>query len=288
MESNYNENKKPVKLFYFNKLKKMRFNKFEIYLGLNKNTHYRYDDTSKDNYDEIVNLKDYEKLSLINNKLFNVDEILVDTEWESLNHLIQNINSSKQLFDKINKLMRYYIEDLLYSNENGSFELIDFEITYFIDGEIREIVDYNEKQRNLLYKFFIYSSIFFLISGFILFFVDELIGGIVFFIPSIIYSIWGVHKVLNEMRNGKNIFKFYLIDVPLFIVFKTIFLCWYYIPFHFIYKSKFYYGLLEFIGGVIGETIWIGIYIFLMTYLGSKLLDYLDSIEKKVKSFFNS
>lgn len=286
MESNYNENKKPVKLFYFNKLKKMRFNKFEIYLGINKNTSYRYDDTSEDNYNEIVKITDYEKLGLINCKSFNVDEILVNTKWESFNHLIQSKNSSKQFFDEINKLMRYYLEDLLYSNKNGSFELIDFEITYFIDGEIREIVDYNEKQRNLLYKFFIYSSIFFLISGFILFFIDEIIGGIVFLFPGLIYFIWGIHKTLKEMRDGKNVLIFYLIDVPLFLIFKTIILCWYYIPFHFIYESKFYYILLEFIGGFIGETIWGVIYIFLMTYIGSKLLDYLDSFEKKIKSLF--
>jgi hypothetical protein len=288
MESNHNENKKPIKLFYFNKIKKMKFKKFQIQLGFNKHTQYNYDDVRKDNYGKNVKLKDYEKFGLIDNKIFDINELLVDTKWESLEQLINNKSNSNDFFNEIKKLIRYYIEEVLYNNDRGSFELIDFDVIYLIDGEIREVVDYNEKHRNLLYKFFIYSSIFFLISGFILFFIDEIIGGIVFFIPSVIYSIWGVHKVLKEMRDGKNIFKFYLIDVPLFLLFKTIVLCWYYIPFHFIYESKFYYGLLEFIGGVIGETIWGVIYIFLMTYLGSKLLDYLDSFEKKIKSFFNS
>lgn len=287
MKFNNSNKSKSVKIYYFNKLKRMRFNKFEIYLGTDKPIEYFINDRDNYIYNQKVQIKDYEKFGLIDSLRIDIQNIIIDSRWENFEQLIDKMNSSKELIEEVKRLTKNYLEDILDKNKKGDFEIGDFSFSFLIDGEKYEVYDYNEKRRRFLLNTFIYLSIFFVFSGlFILFFVDELIGGIVFFIPPMIYFIWGVHKVLKEMRGGKNIFKFYLIDVPLFLLFKTIFLCWYYIPFHFIYESKFYYVLLEFIGGVIGETIWGIIYIILMTNLGSKLLDYLDSFEKRIKNFF--
>ena len=277
--------------------KKVKFNKFEIYLGLYNNTQYRYDDVNKDNYNKIVKIKDYEKLGLIDSKSFNIEEILVDTKWDSLKHLIQSINTSKELFDEIEKLVRYYLEDVLYSNENGDFELVDFSISYLIDGEICEVSNYNEKRRKILVNILIYSSVFFLISGTILFFYNIIIGSIVFCLPLIFYYLYEFHKGLKKLRielkydrEGKNIFLYYLIELPYKIVLYSFYIVlifgWFLIPGYFIFESSFYYSLLELLGGEIGKVFWYTLYLFIMSYIGGKLMNYLDRIEKKIKSFF--
>jgi hypothetical protein len=283
--------------YYFKKLKKIKFEKFEIHLGYDKHTQYYYDDISKDNYKEIVEIKDYEKLGLIDSITLDIKEILVDTKWESFEQLIQEKNNSKELFDMINELTSYYLENTLHDNENGSFEIVDYSITYLIDGEKRKVIDFNEKRREIYLNILIYLSVFFVVSGALLCFKDILLGIIVLFIPCIFYWIWVSHNGLLELRNvlkysrdGKNILFFYLIELPFKIVISLVYLIlisgWYLIPAYFILESGIYYSFLEILGGYIGICIWAIIYILIMSFVGEKLYNHVYTIEKKIKSLF--
>jgi hypothetical protein len=297
MELNNMDNKKSVSVYYFSKLKKMKFEKFEIYLGFDKHTQYHVNDYSKEIYKKTVEINDYEKLGLIDNRTFDIKEILVDSKWESLEQLIQKKSNSLELFIEIKKLMRNYLEESLYWNEKGSFELVDFSIIYLIDGEKKEVIDYNEKRRKILVNILVYSSVFFIVSGFILIFINEISGIMVMLIPLMYYLIYvsydglrDLRKMLKHKSEGKNLFLFYLIELPYKIVLYSFYLFifsgWFIIPFYFFYKSSFYFLLLEFIGGVVGEGLWIILYLFVMSYFGKKLFGFFDLIEKKIKSMF--
>lgn len=291
------ENKKLVNVYYFNKLKKLKFEKFEIYLGFDKHTQYFVNDYYKEIYKKSVKIKDYEKLGLIDSKIIDIKELLVDSKWDSLEELIEKKSNSKELFKEIEELMRYYIEDTLYSNEKGSFELVDFSFIYLIDGEKKELIDFNEKRRKILINILVYSSVFFVISGFILFFVDIIIGTMVMMIPLMYYLIYVFYNLMVDLRNelkydreGKNILLYYLIKLPFKIVYYSFYLIlilgWFLIPGYFIFESSFYQSLLDILGGVIGQSVWGLLYFLILIYLGEKLLDYITKIENKIKSYF--
>jgi hypothetical protein len=99
-----------------------------------------------------------------------------------------------------------------------------------------------------------------------------------------------LRKMLKHKSEGKNLFLFYLIELPYKIVLYSFYLFvfsgWFIIPFYFFYKSSFYFLLIEFIGGVVGEGLWIILYLFVMSYFGKKLFGFFDLIEKKIKSMF--
>lgn len=278
------ENKKSFSIYHFDELKKMKFDKFQIYLGSERPPYYFC--KGEEYYPKLVQKDDYEKFGLIVKKKINVKKILKYSDWENIEELIENKENTEEFYHELYKNVRLFIEDDLY-HKDGNFTLGDFQFTYIVDDVEIKLKESRSKRRNrilvnsLNYLFWIY-----IVSVIILCFVDLKIGLIVLFFPGLVYFYWGLHKIFKEMRDGKNIFRFYLIDVPIFFIFKTILLGWYFIPFYFIYKSPLYYHLMEIIGGIVGETIWGLIYIFIMTFIGSKLLDYLDSVEKKIKSYF--
>ena len=207
-------------------------------------------------------------------------------DFPNIEDLIENKENTEEFYHELYKTVRLYLEKDLF-RKDGYFTLGDFQFNYIIDGVETKLKMSNKKRRSqLLANSLKYLLWIYLVSVIILSFIDLTIGLTVLFFPGLIYFVWSIYKISKEMREGKNIFRFYLIDVPIFFLFKSIFLCWYFVPFYFIYKSTFYYNLLEFLGGIIGEIVWFGIYILIMTFLGSKLIDYLNSIEKKIKSYF--
>ena len=197
--NNYNKSKS-VKIYYFNKLKRMRFNKFEIYLGTDKPIEYFINDRDNYIYNQKVQIKDYEKFGLIDCLRIDIQNIIIDSRWENFEQLIDEMNSSKELIEEVKRLTKNYLEDILDKNKKGDFELVDFTISYIIDGEIREVSDYNEKLRGILVNILIYSSVFFLISGVVLFFYDVIIGSIVFCIPLLFYYLWSFYKGLKKLK----------------------------------------------------------------------------------------
>jgi hypothetical protein len=139
--------------------------------------------------------------------------------------------------------------------------------------------------------------VFFVISGFILFFVDIIIGTIVMMIPLMYYLIYVFYNLMKDLRTelkydreGNNILLYYLIKLPFKIFYYSFYLVlilgWFLIPGYFIFESSFYHSLLDLLGGVIGQTVWGILYFLILTYLGEKLLDYISKIENKIKSYF--
>jgi hypothetical protein len=137
--------------------------------------------------------------------------------------------------------------------------------------------------KNKLIDYFI---LFYLILIIVLSIIDFSLGGIALSIPAIIYGIWSYHEFLKEMRNGDNIFIFYLYKLPRYIFLSSIFLAWYSFPF-FLFPELIYENFfLEILGGLIGQIVWSGVYLVIMSYLGSWILEYIESIVKKIKSKF--
>lgn len=299
MKFNNSNKSKSVKIYYFNKLKRMRFNKFEIYLGTDKPIEYFINDRDNYIYNQKVQIKDYEKFGLIDSLKIDIQNIIIDSRWENLEQLIDKMNSSKELIEEVKRITKNYLEDILDKNKKGDFEIGDFSFSFLIDGEKYEVYDYNEKRRRFLFNTFIYSSIFFVFSGlFIQFFVDVIIGSVVFILPSVFYFIWVLYKLsLDSMlkikydRDGENIFYYYLLKLPIKIVFYSLLIVlifgWFLVPGYFLYESTFYYFLLEYLGGYLGEVFWGTLYFFIMFYLGDKILKYINNFEKKIKSYFN-
>lgn len=288
---NFNKNKSG-KIYYYNKFKKMRFKKFEIYLGADNPIQYNINDGDNYIYNHKVQIKDYEKFGLISSLKIDFEKIIIDTEWENFEHLISGMNSSENLLDELKRISRNYLEDTLNKNKNGDFELVDFSISYLIDGEMYEVSDYDEKRSNLFVKILFFSTSFFLISGVILFFYNAIIGSIVFCLPVIFFYLNQLYKGLKKLRfelkysrGNKNIFYYYLLKLPFKIVFYSfiivLILGWFLVPGYFIYQTSFYYSLLEILGGYVGEAFWLILYLFVMIYLGDKILICFDYLEKK-------
>ena len=295
MELDNVENKKPVNIYHFDELKKMKFDKFQIYLGSERPPYYSC--KGEGYYPTLVQKEDYDKYGLIVKKKINVKKILKYSDWKNIEELIENKENTEQLYHELYKNVRLYVEDDLYIKDGG-FTLGDFQFTYIIDGVETKLKETRKVWRNrilvnsLNYLFWIY-----LISVVILSFIDLTIGLIVLFFPVIIYTIYvsfiGLKNLRNELkydRQGKNILLYYLIELPFKIVYYSFYLIliigWFLLPGYFIYESSFYYLLLEFIGGIVGKGIWSFGYLYVMTYLGSNLLDYIGSIENKIKSYF--
>jgi hypothetical protein len=146
MKKDKKNNLKSNNILYFNEFKKMKFKKFEVYLGKNKPTKYGYKNFSG----KLIELDESDKVDLIEKKIFDVNEILIESEWESFKQLVQTKNNWKDLDEEINKLMKSYLDKNLKNTQNDDFELYDFHLTYLIDDEEKEIVDFSEKIKEII------------------------------------------------------------------------------------------------------------------------------------------
>jgi hypothetical protein len=143
-----------------------------------------------------------------------------------------------------------------------------------------------KNNKDKLYDFIKYFIGFYVILVIILSIIDFNLGGIALSIPIIISIIWAYYGLFKKLRNGDNIFIFYLYKLPRYIFLSSIFLAWYSFPF-FLFPELIYENFfLEILGGLIGQIVWSGVYIVIMTYLGSRILEYIESIVEKIKSKF--
>lgn len=131
-----------IEVYDFIEFKKLKFNKFEIELGYDELTEYFYDDEDEDNYEELVELEDYDKYGLIDYKTFNLSELIDNSEtWESIEELISKVNNSSELSDEIEIMVRNYLEENVSGLSDGMFLLGSFQFLYFVDGVETEIED---------------------------------------------------------------------------------------------------------------------------------------------------
>jgi hypothetical protein len=126
------------------------------------------------------------------------------------------------------------------------------------------------------YFWLIYTVSFLLI--FIFLFTDYSdISVYLFIFMIILFTLLGIESV----RENRNIFLFYLFDVPLFLFFIGIMYLWFYIPI-ILYFSKensiYFTTCLPLLGGYIGEIFWILIYLFLWGIVGNKFYKLVDKI----------
>lgn len=91
----------------------------------------------------------------------------------------------------------------------------------------------------------------------------------------------------EQIRKGDNILVYYLIKVPLFLMFLMLVFTWFIFPvfYYFSNPTSVYYTLcLKLLGGELGEGIWILTYLFVWGKIGWKLF---DKIERVTKEFIN-
>jgi hypothetical protein len=110
-----------------------------------------------------------------------------------------------------------------------------------------------------------------------------------YFVWFIVYSILlgPTFYVFEQIRKEDNIFVYYLIKGPLFLMFLLLVFIWFFFPvfYYFSTPSSIYYTLcLKLLGGEIGEGIWIMVYLFGWGYIGWKMF---DKIEEVIVKFIN-
>jgi hypothetical protein len=137
-----------------------------------------------------------------------------------------------------------------------------------------------------LYNFIYYFIWFYVILTVVLYIIDYHLGNVAISIPIIISIIWAYYELFKDMRNGDNIFIFYLFKLPKYLFFLLIVLGWYIFPLYIFPESIYENFFLKILGGLVGEIVWSGAYLVIMSYLGSWILEHIESIVKKIKSKF--
>ena len=92
--------------------------------------------------------------------------------------------------------------------------------------------------------------------------------------------------VFEKLREEDNIFIYYLIKGPLFIMSLLLIGLWFFFPvfYYFSKPSSIYYTFcLKLLGGEIGEGIWIMVYLFGWGYIGWKMFDKIEKVIVKFK-----
>ena len=143
-----------------------------------------------------------------------------------------------------------------------------------------------KNNKDKLYKFIYYFILFYVILIIVLYIIDYHLGNVAISIPIIISIIWAYYGLFKELRNGDNKFIFYLFKLPKYLFFLLIVFAWFIFPLFLFSEINYKKFFLEILGGLIGEIVWSGVYLVIMFYLGSWILEYIESIIKKIKSKF--
>jgi hypothetical protein len=127
-----------IEVYDFTEFKKLKFNKFEIELGNDELTEYFYND--EDNYDQLVEMEDYDRYGLISYKTFNLNELIDNSyTWENIEVFISKMNNPSELSDRVEIMLRNYLEGNVSGLCDGEFTLGVIQFSYFIDGVETEI-----------------------------------------------------------------------------------------------------------------------------------------------------
>ena len=203
-------------LYFYNKLKRNKFNQFQIHLGFEKPTQYYYNDKSKYNYRTKVERKysDYyddwhfEDSNLIDSKVFDlqakylppnygtIKELLVDSKYDNFDELINSKKNSFELYYEIRNLMKKYLKKNVCKDSYG---LKNFEITYIIDDVRTDCFYFENIRKNfyskfagLLMNFYIVS---FIVSALVIYFFTSIDIGYVLMVG--LFCFIGLFKLLE-------------------------------------------------------------------------------------------
>jgi hypothetical protein len=135
-------------------------------------------------------------------------------------------------------------------------------------------------------SFLLYISVF---CSFICMLLDLPKISAILFLASL--SIFIIH-LWESLRDGMNIFKFYLFYFPLIIILQLFFIVtisiWLYAPIYFYFSknSSIYYTiLLPLLGGAIGEIIWIILYVVFWGYISYTFFQVIEKKLKRIKKY---
>lgn len=127
-------------VYDFEEFQKLKINKFEVELGYDTTTKYFYDDENNDDennddYGNEVSIKDYRGYGLIDQKIFDLKELLeYSDKFENEEDLISKVNDGEELSIEIKDMVQKYLEKNLSNLCEGSFLLGDFVVRCIIDG----------------------------------------------------------------------------------------------------------------------------------------------------------
>jgi hypothetical protein len=134
------------------------------------------------------------------------------------------------------------------------------------------------------------------LKKYVLFYIFFIVGIISCFFIRNTYFVWFIvlsillvptFFVFEKLRVKDNIFVYYIIKGPLFLMFVLLVFSWFFFPvfYYFSEPSSIYYTFcLQLLGGELGKIIWIGIYLFGWSYVGWKII---DRIERMIIGFIN-
>ena len=121
----------------YDEFKKLNLNEFKVELGFDTQTEYLYDDVDDENYEEEVEIEDYEKFMLIDQKIFDVDELLeftgYDDYYKNLDDIVSNITNGVEFVKLFESLIEKYLEYDLSDLTTGEFKLKDFVFRFILD-----------------------------------------------------------------------------------------------------------------------------------------------------------
>ena len=121
----------------YDEFKKLNLDEFKVELGFDTQTEYLYDDVDDENYEEEVEIEDYEKFMLIDQKIFDVDELLeftgYDDYYKNLDDIVSNITNGVEFVKLFESLIEKYLEYDLSDLTTGEFKLKDFVFRFILD-----------------------------------------------------------------------------------------------------------------------------------------------------------
>ena len=121
----------------YDEFKKLNLNEFKVELGFDTQTEYLYDDVDDENYEEEVEIEDYEKFMLIDQKIFDVDELLeftgYDDYYKNLDDIVSNITNGVEFVKLFESLIEKYLEYDLSDLTTGEFKLNGFDFRFILD-----------------------------------------------------------------------------------------------------------------------------------------------------------
>ena len=121
-------------VYNFEEFQELKINKFEVELGYDTTTKYFYDDENNEYYGEEVKVKDYRVYGLIDQKIFDLNELLeFSDKFKNVEDLISNVNNGEELSIEIKDMVKKYLEKNLIKLGEGSILLGDFVIRCLTD-----------------------------------------------------------------------------------------------------------------------------------------------------------
>jgi hypothetical protein len=122
-------------VYNFEEFQELKINKFEVELGYDTTTKYFYNDENNQHYGEEVRVQDYKLYGLIDQKIFDLNELLeYSDKFKNVEDLISKVFNGEELYIEIKDMVKKYLEKNLIILGQGSILLGDFVIRCLTDG----------------------------------------------------------------------------------------------------------------------------------------------------------